>query len=206
MGKRIFLISVICLLFDMMWLSSCSKDDGEPHVDPKEKAWWGYFEGTFEGTQEADNMSVSFENERFNTRIGSNIAYYSPNGARDDMYNFGIKDTGIEYIDGSGIGLSISGLVPGMKYVTKSFRTEKDEDLFYSTIMLTRRYSADYDPVYYVPKEDDPFIIEILDVKWFSLYRPVVEARLEGTLYRKDAPEQDRITIKAVFGAGYGMQ
>uniref|UniRef100_S0DE14 Uncharacterized protein n=1 Tax=termite gut metagenome TaxID=433724 RepID=S0DE14_9ZZZZ len=200
MRKKRFSIPAICLLSVMILLPTCSKDDNTPEADPKEHAWRGYFEGTFEGTRKDDNMSVSFENERFDERTGSSL--FCPTfGDWPNRYSVVIMNTGIECGEGINLGLSISGLVPGIKHITKSYRRLEQEEYNYSTVVLTRRYSPGSDPVEYVPGEDDPFELEILDVKWMSDSSfPAIEAKLRGVLHRKDNP-QETITVNAVYGS-----
>jgi hypothetical protein len=205
--KRIDLICFVCLL--AMSFSGCSDDDKPvEEINPKEHLWWGYFDGTFDGTLPEDDLSVSFENERFNTRISSLSEFAFRPG--DDKYEIGIKNICIKYIkgsttdNGSDIEMSISGLVPSTKYITKPKRGPEWDDLYYSTIALIRNY-PDGSRINYVPSEHNPFEIEVFDVKWNSPYLPVIEATLRGTLYRQDALQQDSIIVNATLGAGDGF-
>ncbi|MDR2968773.1 MAG: DUF5025 domain-containing protein [Tannerellaceae bacterium] len=207
--KRIDLICFVCLI--AMSFSACSDDDKPvEEINPKEHLWWGYFDGAFDGTLPEDDLSVSFENERFNNDRISSLFQYNSRPGRYGRDQIGIKFINIMYIkgstpdNGSNIEMSISGLVPDTKYITKPNREPGWDDLYCSTIALIRNY-PDGSRINYVPSEHNPFEIEVFDVKWNSPYLPVIEATLRGTLYRQDALQQDSIIVNATLGAGEGF-
>ena len=187
-------------------LSACTEHAGEaPCVDPKENMWWGYFDGTLDGTRDEDHMKASFKNNSEEQRTGSNT---SQTIAPGEEYNSNlIINTGIVLFGdfesaNCYFRLSLSGLYPGSKDVTKRYWDYKQgESDRYSTISLFRKYSAGSQPVEYVPSAEEPFKIDILDVDWISGSGfPAIEAKLDGTLYNKDNP-QESITIHAVYGS-----
>ncbi|MDR2912485.1 MAG: DUF5025 domain-containing protein [Alistipes sp.] len=204
MMKNRSLLSWVVLLCGVSFLPACSERGGEPYVDPKEDSSWGYFEGTFDGTRDEDDMEASFENSDDIERVGSNTSENVMPG--DDRRNL-VINTGIVYLGDSEsahgyFSLSLSGLHPGTKYVTKPYWSyEYGGDDRYSTISLFRRYSADTPLVEFVPSEGAPFEISILDVDWFpGSGFPAIEAKLDGTLYNKDNPTES-ITVHAVYGS-----
>jgi hypothetical protein len=201
------LFSVFYSILFAVLVSSCSGDTQEPKgkPDPVNDNWWGYFDGTFTGTLPVDNMSVSFENNESHTHTTSNYVF-------SDRPQIGIKNMDILYIDGNGesegsyISLSISGLVPGTKYITKSKRVSKEDD-YDNTVRLTRNYlDGTMRTIVYTPREDKPFVVEIQNVMWPSSYFPAVKGRMRGTLHGQgESGRQETITIDATFGVGAGL-
>lgn len=202
----IFIVSALMLL-------SCSKDEPvAPTTNPREEFWWGYFDGTFDGTLNEDDMTVSFVNDEHNQRTGSRFYSYSPEipegSTKADRHTYYVKNIEIVYVEGASekessyISISLSGLHPGTKYAVKPSRYDGTDDWDCSTIYLSRDYPGESEPVRYVPSKENPFRIVVKDVEWIGQSLPAVELQLEGVLYREDAPQSDSIAINAFCGIG----
>ena len=212
MDSKILHITAFLTIIAMSFLSACTECESEPpYVDPKENMWWGYFDGTLDGTRDEDDMSIFVEGSESHPITSSNYTTFKEGNSTERIK---LMDTSIFYLDDAElqeravIWLSISGLYPDTKYITEPDRTLNNsiDNYTYSTVSLRRKYAADSEIVVYIPKEEKPFELQIHDVRWVTPSLSAVEGTLDGTLYRKDAMSQDSIVIKAKFGAGYGMR
>ena len=204
MKTRYFFLLICSMLCIAIILSACSKEEKEPN-NPEDNWWWGYFDGTFTGTSPADDMTVSFVNDPVRPRFSSGI---SPEGIgnQDDVLTQAMSIQYIQVYDAtpSYIQLSIRDIIPGTRFITHgdSFVIE-DEMRYVSAIKVVRRYTLDPTAIVeFVPHEDNPFRLEITRVEWLpsSNDHPITEAKLDGTLYNKDNPQQS-IEIHAVYGS-----
>lgn len=173
----------------MSILSSCSNDDEIPV--PKDNSWyWGYFKGTLNGKQ------IIVENEPHNWFVQTVKTSASPPDNDTDSVR-GMM-TGIRFNENESMGITLYHLQKGVRYVTKSTRT----DWIYDGIQMSRNTHSDiYEERYirYIPKQENPFRVEITSSTYENQWEPIIEATLDGVLYCIDNPN-DSIIIKGSYG------
>lgn len=182
-----------CAFLGMLILSSCSNDDDETST-PKDDSWYsGYFKGTINGKE------IALENAEHGEwpirSIGHSIRYLPKEENEPDSVK-GLT-TGIWYSENEGISVNLFHLYKGIRYVTNSTRV----DFIYDGIQITRdTHSEEHKDRYidYIPKKENPFRIKITNVIYIDSTHPVLEAELDGVLYRSDNPT-DSITINGSY-------
>lgn len=187
MKINIFFISAF---FGMLILSSsCSDDDDRPI--PRNDSWyWGYFKGTI-NEKEFTLINKAHGNE-FVTSIGHNLRYLNePDSIRGLL-------TAIEYSEIEGISVNLFHLHKGVRYITMG-----QSDLIDNSIMITRSTPKDINGyngrIFYIPKKEKPFRVEVIKTTYEDNWYPIIEAELDGVLYRSDN-HKDSIIIKATYG------
>ena len=146
-------IYLIGAFFGMLILASCGNDDDETPV-PKDDSWyWGYFKGEINGKE------ISLENEAHtdwsvhSVKTSASPPNYDTDSIRGMM-------TSIKYGEDELLSITIYHLHKGIRYITKSTKT----DWLYDGIQITRdthsdKYEDKY--IYYIPQKEKPFQVEI---------------------------------------------
>lgn len=188
---KVRLITVFISLLYCFSLFSCSSDDDLTKERTKENTWyWGYFKGEINGQE------VLLENEDYNgpIRSGRSAYYFSKEwDVLPDSIN--IFSTLIHYNDSSELRITLYDLTPGERYITLS----ENAYWYQSCINATVFDSSSQIIAKYVPKEENPFRVEIVDVVWLSPIEPIVEVKLDGVLYNKE-DKNDPVVIKGIYG------
>ena len=190
-------IYLIGAFFGMLILaSSCSnEDDNEISVSN--------FKGTINGEE------ISLENlwdDDLPVRTVSKhiISYYPSEENKLDSLRkiktvIGIS-TGITYSENKAIRINLFNLYKGIRFVTNSTKV----DFIYDGIQITQdTHSDEYENRYirYIPKKETPFKVEITNITYAddTNTNPIIEADLNGVLYRSDNPK-DSIVVKGSYG------
>ncbi|UVV54912.1 DUF5025 domain-containing protein [Bacteroides thetaiotaomicron] len=106
--------------------------------------------------------------------------------------------TSIKYGEDELLSITIYHLHKGIRYITKSTKT----DWIYDGIQITRDTHSDkYEDryIYYIPKKEKPFQVEITKSAYADQWHPIIEGNLDGVLYRSDNPK-DSIIINGSYG------
>ena len=197
-------IYLIGAFFGMLILaSSCSNEDDNEISVSKDKWYWGYFKGTINGEE------ISLENlwdDDLPVRTVSKhiISYYPSEENKLDSLRkiktvIGIS-TGITYSENKAIRINLFNLYKGIRFVTNSTKV----DFIYDGIQITQdTHSYEYENRYirYIPKKETPFKVEITNITYAddTNTNPIIEADLNGVLYRSDNPK-DSIVVKGSYG------
>lgn len=192
-------IYLIGAFFGMFILSSCGNDDDETPA-PKDDSWyWGYFKGTINGKE------IAVENVGHGdwpVRTSKHILNYLPS-EEDEPNSIKMKtvigmSTGIKYSEDESMGINIFDLYMGVRYITLSTRS----DFIYDGIQISRDTQSDeYENRYilYIPKKENPFRAEVINLTYADDTHPILEVKLDGVLYRLDNPK-DSIIINGSYG------
>ncbi len=195
MKKRV-LVALSCLLCSLVLLPSCDNDDEKlPKQKTKEEdIHWGYFEGTI-GGKEISLKNTGYPNI-YEPVSSQKRGVWPLHKEGPDTIN--IMNTVINYDDYNALSVFLYDLKPGVRYLTKSWW----EDWFVSYMALYHYYRGPEDKIKvvaeYIPKEDDPFQVEIMEVIWVDFCTPIIKVELDGTLYNKEYP-YDPIAIKGIY-------
>lgn len=159
----------------------------------KEDIWyWGYFKGEINGHK------ISLENEEYTGPIHSlRSAYYFSSEWEVLPDSINIMGTLIHYNDSSELRIRLHDLTPGERYVTVPVSRYWNENSINVTVF--NNSSPKRKQALYIPSEENPFRIKIVDVSWVSIMEPIIEVELDGILYNSENQE-DRMIIKAVYG------
>ena len=106
--------------------------------------------------------------------------------------------TGIKYSENESMGINIFDLYMGVRYITLSTRS----DFIYDGIQISRDTQSDeYENRYilYIPKKENPFRAEVINLTYADDTHPILEVKLDGVLYRLDNPK-DSIIINGSYG------
>lgn len=184
-------IYLIGAFFEMFILSSCGNDDDETPT-PKDDSWyWGYFKGTINGKE------IAVEN------VGHGdwpVHTVKTSASPPDNNTDSIKGmmTSVKYSSDELLSITIYHLNKGIRYITKSTKT----DWIYDGIQITRDTHSDkYEDryIYYIPQKEQPFQVKITKLTYADQWHPIVEGNLDGILYRLDNPK-DSIIINGSYG------
>lgn len=186
------IIYIFCSLFIMSFFLSCGDDyeDYDSNVLPKESKLWGYFEGHI------DNKYVSVANEK--QTLGRKPVF-SIRQAIDESAT--IKSDSINHIF-TQVVLSekIAFTIVLFKFTPK-IRNASVTPLIncnegYIRVLLKDETN---DILKYVPVEDHPFKIEIINIEWESPLDPIIEVKISGRLFNVDNLS-DSIVVDGVYG------
>ncbi|MEG1616160.1 MAG: DUF5025 domain-containing protein [Bacteroidales bacterium] len=194
-------ILILTILLSNLIISSCNDKDGTI-LEPKSKEeniHWGYFKGTI------NKKYISIENVGYPEKIGypfnpihSNMkGIFYPSG--NDKDTIVAMPTSIEYEENASIVIYMYDLKKGIRYLTNSYYKDWDHNrinLYFTKLENETEKSIESR---YVTKENNPFKVEILDVIWLNYMKPIIEVKIEGTLYNEKNPT-DSITIHATYG------
>lgn len=174
---------VLCLLC-IVGVLGCSEDEiSEPEVTKEDTWYWGYFDGY------VGSNHFTFENERYGEDTYVRTIRSSISDAPiDGMY------TTIRCAKDTLLFIGLRGLEVGVRDVT-TYAMFNLEDSYIQVCCESGAEDRCFNP-----RTDNPFRVEIFDVMWKSPWHPIVEVKLEGTLYNEDNP-QDSICIEAQYGA-----
>lgn len=186
----------------MSILSSCSNDDETPVPKDDLPSYWGYFKGTINGKE----VSVKNEsNGNWAIQSSKHIINYNPpeenepDATKNQKTAIGLS-TGIKYSENEEIGINLFNLYEGMRYITNSTNV----DFIYDGIQISRDTNNDNTEnryIHYIPKKENSFKAEITRLTYAdnTNTNPIIEANLDGVLYRSDNPK-DSIIIKGSYG------
>lgn len=184
---------LIGLLCCAVWLGACHSEDEIMPQRSKEDIWyWGYFKGEING------HAISLENEEYTGPIHSlRSAYYFSSEWEVFPDSINRMGTLIHYNDSSELRITLYDLSPSERYVTVPESRYWYENSINVTVFNNsspRRKQA-----LYIPSEENPFRIKIVDVSWVSIMEPIIEVELDGILY-SDENQENRMIIKGVYG------
>lgn len=191
MKATVFLIGAF---LGIIILSSCSNDDDETSA-PKDNSWyWGYFNGTINGKE------IAVENVGHGEWPVRSIGHSIRNLPKEENEPDSVKGltTGIWYHENEGITVNLYHLYKGTRYIINSAMV----DFNYDGIQITRKTQDNennYICINYIPKPEKPFCVEITNATYIDGMHPVLEAELDGVLYRSDN-SKDSIVVKGSFG------
>lgn len=160
-------IYLIGAFFGMLILASCGNDDDETPV-PKDDSWyWGYFKGEINGKE------ISLENEA-HTDWSVHSVKTSASPPNNDTDSIRGMMTSIKYGEDELLSITIYHLHKGIRYITKSTKT----DWIYDGIQITRdthsdKYEDKY--IYYIPQKEKPFQVEITKSAYADQWHPIIE-------------------------------
>lgn len=179
-------VLLIATFLGMFILSSCNEDE-TPAL--KDDSWyWGYFKGAING------KAIALENVGHGDwpvqSIKHNVRYLNePDSIRGLL-------TGIAYGENEGLSVNLFRLHKGVRYITLG-----QADGIYNSVNITRVKHTDggNDRFIYIPKKETPFRVEVINITYVSSVYPILEAELDGVLYRSDNPK-DSIIVKGTYG------
>lgn len=185
MNTKSLLLFFVGIISGMLFLSSCG--DEEEVWDSREHSGWGIFKGTVNGE------NVSIENDVHNRYLNCTPRRenWDPNVIKGVSIVIALNET-------EHLGIEFYRLTEGKRFVTTTFDSEYNRDGvdFWRTVTPEDSYTYD---VFYAPKKDKPFNIEITELTYYDNSAFVrVSARLDGVLYRETNP-QDSVVIKGYF-------
>ncbi len=182
--------TVLVLLFSTClggsFLSSCSDDD--PVSAPKDNSWyWGYFKGTIKGTE------YDLENEPHgDTPIFTmKTAIHTPAEQPSDFIKGMI--TAIHYGKDRVLGVTLYPLYKSVHHIDQPPMGDWNED------GVNIRITVGSEDIVYVPKKEEPFRVEVVSLAYVDPSHPVLEAKVDGTLYNRDNP-LDSIVVSGEYG------
>ena len=183
--------TVLVLLFSTClggsFLSSCSDDD--PVSAPKDNSWyWGYFKGIIKGTE------YDLENEPHGDEPVTTMKTALQTDSKVALDSIKGMSTGIHYGEGKALGVTLYPLYKGIRYVSQP--TMGDWSKNEVSIRIT---AADNRDVVYLPKEEKPFRVEVVSLTYADSFHPILEAKVDGTLYNRDNPS-DSIVVSGEYG------
>lgn len=188
MKATVFLIGAF---LGMFMISSCNNDDDENLV-PKDDSWyWGYFKGTINGKE------FAVENEGHGEWPVRTIKT-SASPPDNDTDTIRGMITGIRYSENESLGITLYHLNKGVRYITRS----TGGDWIYDGVSIHRyTYRDKYEDKYirYIPRQENPFRVEITKCIYPNQFEPIIEATLDGVLYRSDN-YKDSIIVKGSYG------
>lgn len=103
----------------------------------------------------------------------------------------------IHYNDSSELRITLHDLSPSERYVTVPVSRYWNENSINVTVF--NNSSPKISLAKYIPSEENPFRIKIVDVSWVSIMEPIIEVELDGVLYNKENQE-DVMVIKGRYG------
>lgn len=183
----------IGLLCCVVCLGACHSEDEIMPQRSKEDIWyWGYFKGEINGHK------ISLENEEYTGPIHSlRHAYYFSSEWEVFPDSINIMGTLIHYNDSSELRITLYDLSPSERYVTVPESRYWYENSINVTVF--NNSSSKRKQALYIPSEENPFRIKIVDVSWVSIMEPIIEVELDGVLYNKEN-QKDIIVIKGMYG------
>ena len=193
MKRKLFTLSLFIIL-GFLSLTSCNKDEGHLHKDEsKEDTWyWGFFSAEINGEK------ISLENNKAERVIKSNRSSYYFSGDWEvvpDSVN--IMGTLINYNDSSELRITLYDLSLTERYITKSENLQWNESCI--NIVVNSDCAIRTQTKYYVPRQENSFRVEIINVLWISSAKPIIEVKLDGVLYNKEDAD-DVIVIQGIYG------
>jgi len=194
MNRKPLIISSFTILCFVL-LTSCSHDESPlSKEESKENTWyWGFFNGEINGNE------ISLKNNNTERVINSNRSSYYFSGDWEvlpDSVN--IMGTLINYNDSSELRVTLYDLTLGERYITKSENLQWNESCI--NIVLNKDSAIKTREKYYVPSQENPFKVEIINVLWISPTKPIIEVKLDGVLYNQD-DANDVIVIQGIYGS-----
>lgn len=200
MKKKLVFIFTI-LLSNCILLSCDDKEDTLPAPKSKEEnIHWGYFKGVI------NKKEFSLENAEYSEKTG--YPYNNPvrSGMRIIYFPEGQNDTPVvaiptqvDFEENAVIYIYLCGLNSGVRYLTNSYYEDWDNSRInlYYTKMVSETESVRESR--YITKESNPFRVEIIDLTWIENMKPILDVKIDGTLYNEKIPT-DSITIHATYG------
>lgn len=158
-------------------LSSCEKNDPPPSDEWRD----GYFKGTVNGRfyhipdrKFAGQASIWYDG------LQGSIEYVS---------------TYIDYQDGYELIVTLHDVAQGKRTITEN-STSNIAGAASSISIFDSRNNVEIE---YIPMADDPVELDIFNFFWRDPITPIIEVKIDGTLYNSKNPE-DTITIDAMYG------
>lgn len=181
---------LIYALPGILILSSCGKEE-ETSI-PQDNSWYeGYFEGTISGKE------ISVKNVGHGEWPVRSVgkSFRDSNEEPDSIKGL---TTEIKYSENEVLSINLYHLKEGTRDIINSTRV----DWIYDGIQIQRdMHSPNYDTRYilYIPKKEKPFRVKVTNATYVDNTHPIVEAELDGVLYRPDNPK-DSIIVKGSYG------
>ena len=194
MNRNSLILSLFTILCCVS-LMSCSQDVSPlSEEESKENTWyWGFFSGEINGNE------ISLKNNSTERVINSNrSSYYFSRDWEVLPDSVNIMGTLINYNDSSELRVTLYDLTLGERYITKSDNLQWHES--YINIVVNRDSVIKTREKYYVPSQEKPFKVEIINVLWISPAKPIIEVNLDGVLYNKE-DANDAIAIQGTYGS-----